>query len=140
MFSLPEEDVEFLATKGVAHKLVSEQAGSNPGVRNGIVFLDVAVPANLREVAPSGLVECTGCQVMVVVPGGYASTKLDSFYTKPHLRRSDGSEPGSTAFPQTLFGEEWQFWSRHLDDKDWRPGVDGISTYLSYIKNELRRA
>jgi len=140
MVSLPEEDVEFLAEKNVAYKLVSEQLNGGAGERNGIVIAGVPVPANLREVTPNGLTERIDCEVMILVPGGYASTKLDSFYTKPHLKRSDGNEPASTGFPQQLFGEDWQFWSRHLDEKDWRPGVDGIATYLAYIKNELRGA
>lgn len=140
MFSLPEEDVEFLAEKNFAHNLVSEEVAGGTEARRGIIISGVPVPQNLREVTPNGLVERGDCEVMILVPSGYATTKLDSFYTRPHLKRSDSNEPGATSFPQRLFGEDWQFWSRHLDDKDWRPGVDGIATYLTYVKNELRGA
>jgi hypothetical protein len=139
MFNLPEEDVEFLTEKKVTYRLVSETTPDG-GRRNGIIISGVPVPLNLLESAQSGLTQRVDCEVMIVLPSGYASTKLDSFYTKPHLKRRDGSEPASTSFPQKLFEEDWQFWSRHLDDKDWRAGVDGIDTYLTYLKNELRAA
>jgi hypothetical protein len=76
----------------------------------------------------------------VLVPDGYATTKLDSFCALPRLKRPDDSDPQAANGETALFGKTWQFWSRHLDDKEWRVGIDGLRTYLSYIRGELRNA
>jgi hypothetical protein len=76
----------------------------------------------------------------VLIPSGYATTKLDSFYTLAHLKRPNGTDPQNATVVQALFQKNWQFWSRHLEDADWRVGKDGLRTFLSYIRNELRNA
>ena len=74
-----------------------------------------------------------------LIPPQYATTKLDSFYTRPHLKRQDGSDPQNTAADQEVFDTKWQFWSRHLTDNQWRPDIDGLETYLQYVRDELRK-
>jgi hypothetical protein len=78
--------------------------------------------------------------LMILIPKGYSTTKLDSFYTVPHLKRANGSDPNSASGRETIFGREWQFWSRHLTEREWRPGIDGLETYLQYVQVELRGA
>ena len=39
-----------------------------------------------------------------------------------------------------MFGQTWQFWSRHLNKEDWRPGIDNLRTFLAYIRAELKAA
>ena len=73
-----------------------------------------------------------------MIPDGYATTKLDSFYTIPRFKRADGHDPQNATVDSALFGKTWQFWSRHLDDNDWRVGIDGLRTFISYIRGELR--
>jgi hypothetical protein len=135
---LPEEDQEYLRNKGCGYHLVAEVGVDGKIVGRALLFASFSVPGNLRVQTDSGLVVCQNCELMILIPPGYSATKLDSFYTRPHLKRTDGSDPQNANVEQLLFGRPWQFWSRHIADTDWRAGVDGIGTYLNYIVNELR--
>jgi len=95
---------------------------------------------NLKAQANGTLASCDRCDVLVVIPDGYATTKLDSFYTIPRLKRGDGADPQNATGDTPMFGRSWQFWSRHLNDGDWRIGIDGLRTFLSYIRGELKNA
>lgn len=61
------------------------------------------------------------------------------FYTRPFLKRRDGTDPNCATQRQTHFGQEWQFWSRHLTADEWRAG-DGLHTFINYIRAELAKA
>jgi hypothetical protein len=89
---------------------------------------------------PNSLTVCASCDLLIQIPSGYSTTKLDSFYTRPVLKRSNGTHPDCAASEQPLFGESWQFWSRHLQDNEWRPGTDGMETFLQYVRAELKKA
>jgi len=137
MSFLPEEDQEFLDNNSIVHEFLIEKPPD--GVeRRGVLFPGFALVGNLRVQKESGLVVCASCDLLVLVPDGYATTKLDSFYTIPRLKRSDGADPQSANSETALFQRSWQFWSRHMDDKDWRVGIDGLRTFLSYIRGEFR--
>jgi Prokaryotic E2 family E len=69
----------------------------------------------------------------------YPTKKLDSFYTQPFLKRHDGADPSCATQRQSHFAEEWQFWSRHLNEHEWRPS-DGLHTFIQYIRAELATA
>ena len=83
---------------------------------------------------------CVSCDLLILIPSGYPTTKLDSFYTIPRLKRPDGTDPAAANGENELFGKKWQFWSRHLDDKDWVPDRDGLNSYISYVHQALRAA
>ena len=139
MSFLPEEDQEFLDSNGITHELLTERTPEGTE-RRGVLFPGFAFVGNLRA-APGGiLTPSEHCDVLVIVPDGYATTKLDSFYTLPRLKRADGSDPQNATGDTALFGKSWQFWSRHLEGTDWRVGTDNLRTYLSYIRAELRAA
>ena len=139
MSFLPEDDQEFLNENDITHQLLTEHLPDGAD-RLGIVFPGFEFTGNLWTPQNGNLVSCTRSDVLVVIPRGYATTKLDSFYTMPHLKRRDGTDPQTATGDQILFQKTWQFWSRHLDDADWRVGKDGLRTYLSYIRHELRSA
>ena len=139
MSFLPEEDQEFLGEIGIEHQELVENM-PNGKERRGLLFPAFSFSSNLRRMNGSGLIAVDACDLLVIVPDGYATTKLDSFYTIPKLKRSDGHDPQNATVDSTLFGRTWQFWSRHLDDKDWRVGIDGLRTFFSYIRGELRNA
>ena len=138
MSFLPEEDQQFLAENGITHEVLTEKM-PNGAERRGVLLPGFTFLGNLRAVG-GALGPSDACDLLVIVPDGYATTKLDSFYTAPRLRRLDGTDPQNANGESTLFQKSWQFWSRHLDDKDWRVGIDGLRTYLSYIRGELRSA
>lgn len=137
MSFLPEEDQEFLAGSGIKFEELSEKIPDGKE-RRGVLFRGFSFSGNLRRVENDLLVRTTTCDLLVLVPDGYATTKLDSFYTLPKLKRADGTDPQNANGETLLFQKIWQFWSRHLDNKDWRVGVDGLRTFLSYIRGELR--
>jgi Prokaryotic E2 family E len=139
MSFLPEEDQEFLDSNGIKYELLTEKI-SDGAERRGVLFPGFGFVGNLRMQKEGALVVCESCDLLVLVPDGYATTKLDSFCTLPRLKRPDGGDPQAANGETALFEKAWQFWSRHLDDKDWRVGIDGLRTYLSYIRGELRNA
>ena len=136
---LPSDDREFLDEKGLKPELVEEPV---PGgtIRRGVIFPQFRLPRPLYIPTPNGLVGAEVCKLYVEIPQGYAVTKLDSFYTAPRLKNSSGSDPNCATGEVAMYGETWQFWSRHLENSDWRPGIDGLRTYLAYIVEELRKA
>lgn len=139
MSFLPEDDQEFLAQNGIKHELLTERIPDGTE-RRGVLFSEFTFVGNLWIPKDGALVSCTTCDLLVLIPSGYATTKLDSFYTLPRLKRTDGSDPLNANTEAMMYQKTWQFWSRHLDDGDWRLGKDGLRTYLSYIRNELRSA
>lgn len=135
MTFLPRDDVEFLSSKALAYELKDVDG------QRGIVLPNLSFEGNLYCTNEQGqLVRCVSCDVLIRIPSGYATTRLDSFYTSAVLRRADNSFPNCATGVETHFGRPWQFWSRHLDEKDWRPDIDGLHTYLNYVLSELRRA
>jgi hypothetical protein len=139
MSFLPENDQEFLDENGVKYQTLAEKLPDGTE-RNGILFPEFPFAGNLCVSNGSGLVACTVCDLLVLIPRGYATTKLDSFYTIPHLKRADGSDPINANAETQLFEKTWQFWSRHLDDNDWLVGKYDLRKFLSHIRHELRIA
>jgi len=140
MSFLPEEDQEFLENKGIKYELLTEKMPDGTD-RRGVLFPAFLFAGNLRVRQPDGsLLVCESCDLLVMVPAGYATTKLDSFYTYPRLKRPNGGDPQAANGETGMFQKTWQFWSRHLDDKEWRAGIDGLRTYLSYIRAEFKIA
>lgn len=139
MSFLPEEDQDFLAECGIDHTELSETLpGGNQ--RRGVLFPSFRFTSNLRRLSNGVLVPCENCDLLVVIPDGYATTKLDSFYTDPQLKLANSALPQNVAVDVPLFGKNWQFWSRHLNDQDWRVGIDGLRSFLNIIRGELRAA
>lgn len=137
MSFLPEEDQEFLARKGFRFELFEDKQPDGTA-RRAVHFPEFEFTGNLR---PDGATESSkSCGLLVLVPKGYATTQLDSFYTAPVLKRQDGTFPDRAHSTETHFGRTWQFWSRHLTKEEWRIGVDGFETYLQYVRGEFKRA
>ena len=139
MSFLPEEDQEFLDENGINYQEFLENL-PNGQERRGVLFSSFTFSGNLRTTNGGSLVKAEACDLLVVIPDGYATTKLDSFYTIPKLKCADGRDPQNATVDSVLFGKTWQFWSRHLDDNDWRVGIDGLRTFISYIRGEFRNA
>jgi hypothetical protein len=136
---LPEEEVEFLEDNGIKYELLVEPMPDGT-VRRGVFLPGFIFAGNLRMYKDGAWVPCGSCDLVILIPDGYATTKLDSFYTMPRLKRPDGADPQNANGETPLFGKTWQFWSRHLDDNAWRVGVDGLRTFLAYVREALRSA
>ena len=135
---LPEDDQEFLRVKGLKHVPLREKIGNEE--RRGVEFPGFELPPNLfRRSAAGALVPGGDVSVMVLIPKGYSKAKLDSWYVSPPVFLANGQQPDRANSETELFGRKWQFWSRHLADDEWRDGVDGLETYLQYIRVGLRQ-
>jgi Prokaryotic E2 family E len=139
MSFLPEDDQDYLWSKGFPFEEKKETPPGGSEERRSVVFPTFCFEGNLFELRDGALVRATKCKLLILIPSQYATTKLDSFYTMPHLKRPDGTDPQNANGVTPLFDESWQFWSRHLGDNDWRVGIDGLETYLQYVRAELRR-
>jgi hypothetical protein len=139
MSFLPEEDQEFLCENGIQYQELIENTPDGKE-RRGLQFPAFSFSGDLRTMNGGSLVKVDACDLLVMITDGYATTKLDSFYTIPKLKRPDGNDPQNATGDSALFGKTWQFWSRHLADEDWRVGIDGLRTFISYIRGELRNA
>jgi len=140
ILTLPEADREYLSGKGYNHHFLAAEVQPDGSQQKAIVFPDFPFASSLQTMKDGLLVPCNVTDVMIVIPKGYATTKLDSFYTSARLTRGDGSDPHAASGSVDMFGRSWQFWSRHLDDGDWVEGRDGMDSYLNYVLNELRIA
>lgn len=140
MSFLPEEDRDLLAAKQIPY-VEKEEKLPDGTARRGVMFPGFAFQANLFEVnKDGGLKACALCDVLVLIPSGYATTKLDSFYTRPHLKKSTGGDPNCATNVQKMFDMDWQFWSRHLTDEEWNKGAKDLVNYLQIVKDALRSA
>jgi hypothetical protein len=136
---LPEEDQDHLAAKQLEHETLTERL-ANGNERRAILLPKFPFDGSLYSTTTGQLQPCSSCELLILIPQGYATTKLDSFYTYPRLKRADGADPDRATGEEDMFGKKWQFWSRHLDDTKWRPGTDGLATFLLYVRAELRKA
>lgn len=140
MSFLPEEDRELLGLKQIPY-VEKEEKLPDGTTRRGVVFPGVIFRGKLFERNKEGvLTPCTQCELLVLIPSGYANTKLDSFYTRPHLKVAAGGDPDRATGVQKLFELDWQFWSRHLTDEEWSKGARDLVNYLQIIKDALRNA
>lgn len=121
---LPESDRNYLAAKEY-HFEVRES-----GNRMHLVIKDFEFPDYYRpQVA----------DLMIIIPSAYPNSNPDMFWTTPDVKLKNGAWPERAKHHKNFLGQSWQRWSRHFAKKSWRPGVDGMRTYLGAIKRELDR-
>jgi len=134
---LPEEDRAYLAAKGFAVR--GEVEGLPDGsVRRGVIFSNYDVPHLERVNADGSRASGGTVELLIVIPVGYPVVKLDSWYISPVLCHAGGGAINCATGTQSLFGETWQFWSRHLTDAEWAAGDQGLEGYMQYVRDELR--
>lgn len=75
------------------------------------------------------------CDLLLRLPVGYPNAKADMFWTTPGVQLAKGGTPQAADQPATYAGRSWQRWSRHFGG--WRPGVDGVRSYLAAVRKEL---
>lgn len=88
---------------------------------------------------PSGL-SPAAVDLMVRLPPGYPDVPPDMFWCAPHVSRDDGGYPVAADVTETHLGRPWQRFSRHLPPGQWRPGTDGLQSYLRLVVRELEKA
>ena len=120
---LPRRDQEYLVSKSVDFELAQTPDGIHLTLPR-FSFPDAYQPriAALR----------------IVLPPGYDNANPDMFWTRPNVLLANGQFPTTADVIQHFADGPWQRWSRHFAE-GWRPGVDGIRTYLASIRRELAR-
>lgn len=86
-------------------------------------------------VLPPGLAPET-VDLLVKLPAGFPTSGPDMFWVSPAITIVGRGAPQGCGSPHTWAGVTWQRWSRHIG-AGWRPGVDGLGTYLGYIRRCL---
>jgi hypothetical protein len=130
---LPEADSEFLAEKyptTSVYKVGDEVHALFPA----FPFPDCYAPRTT--------------DLLVRLPAGYADANPDMFWTRKDVKLVSGAwpqqcahheVPGAGKGVEVYAGVPWQRWSRHFDKAAWRPGVDGLRSYVRAIQRELER-
>jgi hypothetical protein len=120
---LPEEDIEFLTSKGYDYT-VTPEGGELTVVIANFPF-------------PSAYTPRTAEMLIRLVPG-YPNSKPDMFWTIPDVKLTSGAYPDRAEHKENYLGRTWQRWSRHWGS-EWQPGVDGLQTFIGAIVHELNR-
>ena len=76
--------------------------------------------------------------LLIRLPAGYPNAQPDMFWTSPQVTLANGQSPNRADVNEPHGGRTWQRWSRHWATP-WRPGVDGLNTFLTSIHSELAK-
>jgi len=78
----------------------------------------------------------------LIIPPSYPDEQIDMVYFFPALALTNGKPIGALS-PCQLDGNQYQRWSRHRKQDEWRPGLDNVYTHLlqvdSWLERELKK-
>lgn len=120
---LPECDTAYLAEHWPGHRIGQD------GGQLAVVLPDYVLPAGFQP----QVVEL----LLLLPPFGYPDAQLDMFWLSPSVKLH-GAAPQATS-DEVHLGLQWQRFSRHLAPGVWRPGLDGIQSYLALLRTMLER-
>lgn len=121
---LPEEDEAFLNEKGFVWKLVEDGGGTWLLVEGYRVN-----PARFDR---------DRTDLLIQIPSQYNIAKLDMWYCDPPVKFLNGGFPNQANVIEAHVGRNWQRFSRHLPDTQWRAGIDGLPLFFTFIARELQ--
>lgn len=76
----------------------------------------------------------------VEIPTMYPDAQLDMFYVYPALTLNNGQIIPQTECQETILGNAYQRWSRHLNGATrWNPQTDSVTTHLAVVEESLLR-
>ena len=122
--SLPPVDMAFLHERGIAHEIVSADG------MTCVVLPEWPLPAGLDRRASD---------LLIRLHPGYPDVQPDMWWFSPAVRLASGGSLPRTDTVETYLGRSWQRWSRHFNGGQWKPGIDGLESYLALIRQELLR-
>lgn len=122
---LPEDDERYLNEKGFDWELVKETEQLT-----WLLIRGYRVSADRYDRSQTDL--------LIHIPPQYNTAKLDMWYCDPPLCLAGGGYPNAAGTFEPHAGRNWQRFSRHLQDGEWRPGVDGLPLFFTFIAKELR--
>ena len=122
MRHLPRRCRKYLTEKGVAFSEPTDNG-------TAAVIID-------PWLLPAGKFDHDQVSLLLVLPNGYPDASPDMFYVHPWIKvRGSSGWPNAASVSLTFHGVNWQRWSRHWSD--WRPGIDGIQTWLLKVRHAL---
>lgn len=121
-FTMLEEDIEYLNSKGYTWEAVA-QAEVKRVVLRGFEPPQGFAPAKV--------------DAFVILPHGYPDAQIDMVYFHPPLARVDGVGIRSL-ITNDFEGKTWQGWSRHRTaNSTWRQGIDNMATHMMLVDDFL---
>jgi hypothetical protein len=123
-FSLLERDVQFLDAAPYRWETAID------GERRWLLVHDYQLPPGYQH---------SRITLAIEIPALYPSAELDMFYCAPAAVRLNGAPIPQADVQQTIFGETFQRWSRHREDKVWSPADDSVITHLGLVEESLLR-
>lgn len=120
---LPADDEAFLKEKGYTYREFVESGFTN------VVLADFPFPEAYTP---------RQAELLIRLPALYPNAQPDMFWTRPDVKLTSGAWPLNCDVKETYLQLPWQRWSRHWQ-KAWRPGVDGLRTFIAAIMGELSR-
>jgi hypothetical protein len=70
---------------------------------------------------------------------GYPDVPPDMWWFSPAIKLANGRAVQATESIEPHLGRQWQRWSRHFAQGQWKSGVDCLETFLALIRKELER-
>lgn len=123
--SLPPSDTAFLVERDIDHQIVGD-AG----------MTCVVLPS---WPLPQGF-DRDSSDLLIRLHPGYPDVAPDMWWFAPDVHLANGAALPRTNVVETYFGRNWQRWSRHLNDGQWRSGIDGLESFLALIRQDLERS
>lgn len=126
MALLFDDDYRFLAEVGIDH---TEDEPSR-----FLIFKDFSLPGNIYV---ANDLPRTAVDVLYVIPPNYNTAGGDMFWVHPRLYRANGEPipnangPGEDS--RTFAGIEYLRWSRHWNNRPWKPKIDNIRTIVDRL-------
>ena len=123
--NLPEDDETFLRGKGFDWSLIPDG--------NGALLV-------VKSFAVNGMkYDRDVTDLMIRIPAGYNMAKLDMWYADPPLRLKGANlYPDRADVFENYAQRNWQRFSRHLPERVWRAGIDGLPMFFTFINQELK--
>lgn len=127
MSFLPEFDQNYLQEKDFSFREVASNG------HKGLIISDY--------ILPEGKYDRDQVDLLILLPKGYPDITPDMFYLFPAVVLMPGKQTAKAANVKFNFeNKEWQRWSRHSPAPNWRPGIDGLHTYLKKVETALQVA
>ena len=123
--SLPQVDKDFLSERAIEHQISSE------GGMTCVVLPKWQLPKGFDH---------EGSDLLIRLAPGYPDVHPDMWWFDPPIHLADGQKLPNTEARENHLGRQWQRWSRHFSNGQWKPGTDCLETYLTLIKQTLERS
>lgn len=122
---LAEDDAKFLEEQGWAFEVQAD------GELINVVISNYELPAGYSV---------SETDLLLRLPAGFPDARPDMFWLSPPVSYDAGGVPPGSEQREEYLGRSWQRWSRHLGERDWRPGIDNLQSYVRFVRTNLQSA